>query len=226
VSDNVLNQQCVEFHNGINQGVDNNAVSITKACTVSSACDLSSKLIMDTSVNHGSCIEGVYSDDLEGTLPPYSIAGDCDLEKSFDDELFCKQFSRSNGMNNCNEFCFCDHSVDLNKCVHIDCVTDPSPLLSSDILVDVNVNIYFDGIQNSNELEFDNFYSGYAINELDFGVNDILCILKFKKLSNCVNNCSICSDLFSNNVHQFQHLFGYLNLGPQVISSNVPGPYN
>jgi hypothetical protein len=139
VSDNVLNQQCVEFHNGINQGVDNNVVSISKACCDSSVCHHSSNLIRDTCVNHGSYIAGVFADDLGATLPPYSIAGNCDLEKGFDDELFCKQFSCCNCKNSCKELCFCDACLhdqvtESNKCVQFDDVIGLSPLLSLFIL--------------------------------------------------------------------------------------------
>jgi hypothetical protein len=44
---------------------------------------------------------------------------------------------------------------------------------------------------------------GYAIADLDFGVNDILCNIKLKKLDYYVNNCTVCEYLFSNNIHQF-----------------------
>jgi hypothetical protein len=82
VSDNALNHQCKQFYDSINQCVDNNVVSNAKAGDLNSVC-VKRESVRDSNIICGSCTEGVNSGDLECTLPPYIIAGDCDLGECF-----------------------------------------------------------------------------------------------------------------------------------------------
>jgi hypothetical protein len=66
-------------------------------------------------------------------------------------------------------------------------------------------------------------HSGESVLNFDFNVNDILCQLKFKYVNNIVNNCSVCSYLSASSIHNIHHSFGFLNLTPLTISSNIQG---
>jgi hypothetical protein len=59
MSDNVLNQHCVEIYNAINQGVYNNT-DISEACIDNNVCHHISNVIRDTCVNHSSDIAEVF----------------------------------------------------------------------------------------------------------------------------------------------------------------------
>jgi hypothetical protein len=90
--------------------------------------------------------------------------------------------------------------------------------------VDVDVNNFINGV-NYLHYDLDKFFCHDSFNAtlLDFNVNDILCQLKFNFRSQFVNNCSICSLSLSSNIHQIHHSFGFLNISPLIISSNVSG---
>jgi hypothetical protein len=63
-------------------------------------------------------------------------------------------------------------------------------------------------------------FDSQGFNDLDFNVDDVLTCIKFKKLKQCVHNCSICSSKCFSNLNSLHSLFGYFLLSSRLISSH------
>jgi hypothetical protein len=95
--------------------------------------------------------------------------------------------------------------------------------MSDDIVVDACVNKFIDGGVNlSVDTDYLYCHDSHFIDEFDFNVNDILTQLKFKCLHKLVYNCTICDYLACSNIHFIHHTWGFINLSPLIISSNIP----